>query len=129
MEAEQTEETTTVETTDTQTNAGAIETAPAKTTSKITLAGLEKEAEEFMLGGGQFTSGYLSRGIGKYILFKKDSDSPMKHAYKCPECGKEGGDETNMEKPYTITCAGCEAIVFKQEKVKGKRKGKKKKKK
>jgi DNA-directed RNA polymerase subunit RPC12/RpoP len=96
------------------------------TSSGITLANLEKEAEDFMFGDEKFL-GYLSRGVGKYILFKKDAESLMKYAYKCPNCGKEGGGEIDMEKPYTITCEGCETIVFKQEKVKGKRKKRKKK--
>jgi len=127
MEAEQAEETTIAETPDTQINAGAIETAPAQTTSGITLANVEKEAEDFILGGGQFKDGYLCRGMGKYILFKKTAESLMKYAYKCPNCGKEGGDEENMEKPYTIICEGCQTEIFKQKKVKGKRKSKKKK--
>jgi len=127
MEAGEAEETTIADTTDTQTNAGAIETAPVKTTSGTTLVGTEKEAEDFILGGGQFTNGYLCRGMGKYILFKKTAESLMKYAYICPNCGKEGGDEIDMSKPYTIICEACQAVIFKQEKVKGKRKGKKKK--
>ena len=96
------------------------------TSSGITLANLEKEAEDFMFGDEKFL-GYLSRGVGKYILFKKDAESLMKYAYKCPNCGKEGGGEIDMEKPYTITCEQCETEVFKQQKVKGKRKKRKKK--
>jgi len=113
MEAEQAEKTT-VETT-------------TQTTSGITLSSVEKEAEDFILGGGQFKDGYLSRGMGKYILFRKTAESLMKYGYKCPNCGREDGAEIDMEKPYTIICEGCETVVFKQEKVKGKRKGKKKK--
>ena len=114
MSFAETEEATTVE-----------ETVP--TSSGITLSNLEKEAEDFILGGGQFTDGYLCRGMGKYILFKKTAESLMKYAYVCPNCGIESGGEENMEKPYTIICTGCQTEIFKQEKVKGKRKGRKKK--
>jgi DNA-directed RNA polymerase subunit RPC12/RpoP len=110
-------------------NAGARqeESQQTSTSTKITLESLEQEAQDFMGEGGQFTSGYLSRGIGKYILFKKSAESLMKYGYKCPDCGHAGGGEIDMEKPYTITCEKCETEVFKQQKVKGKRKKRKKK--
>lgn len=91
----------------------------------LTLESVEAEARDFVLGGGQFTSGYLSRGAGKYILFKKTADGLMKYAYKCPNCGSGGGEFEQMTKPYIIKCKKCGTEIFKQEKVKGKGTGKK----
>lgn len=115
-------------TTNTTNPAGAPEKLQHSISTKFSLASLEKEAQDFILGGGQFTNGYLSRRAGTYLMYKKTADDLMKYAYKCPNCGFEGSNAEQMAKPYIIKCEKCGFEVFKQEKVKGAgKKGRKKK--
>ena len=86
---------------------------------------LEKKAQDIIESGGHFD--YLSRLIGTFIMFKEAPDSPMSVAYKCPQCGHEETAVLELSKPYTLVCSKCDFLIFKQEKVKGKRKPRKKK--
>lgn len=86
---------------------------------------LEKKAQDFIEGGGHFD--YISRRVGTFIIFRETPDDPMSVAYKCPQCDHEETAVLELSKPYTLICSACDALIFKQEKVKGKRKAKKKK--
>jgi DNA-directed RNA polymerase subunit RPC12/RpoP len=89
------------------------------------LKSLEQKAQDIVESGGSLA--YLSRQIGVFILFKETEDGPMHVAYKCPECGHEEKSEMELKRPYTVNCSKCNHLIFKQEKVKGKRKPRKKK--
>lgn len=62
---------------------------------------------------------YISRKGGVYILFKDREESPMYFAYICPDCKHdEAGESDDFKKPYTLKCAECGIIIYKQEKAK-----------
>ncbi len=86
---------------------------------------LEQEARDYIWSGKQ--PAYLSRRAGVFILFKPNEDSLMKFAYVCPSCGHEEHGEQEFKKPYTLNCSSCGFEIFKQEKIKGARKKRKKK--
>lgn len=86
---------------------------------------LEQEAREYIWSGNQPT--YMSRRKDTFVLFKPTPESLMKFAYLCPKCGNEGHGEKEFKKPYTLNCSACGFEIFKQEKIKGARKKRKKK--
>jgi DNA-directed RNA polymerase subunit RPC12/RpoP len=86
---------------------------------------LEKKAQDIIESGGQFE--YLSRQVNKFIMFKENSGDVMSVAYRCPQCSHEEQSDLELSKPYTLVCSSCGFLIFKQEKVKGKRKPRKKK--
>ncbi len=88
---------------------------------------LEKEARDYIWNDN--SPNYLCRRENIFVLFRKNEGNKMKYAYLCPECGHEDSGKDEFKKPYTLVCSECDHLIFKQEKVKGKKKAKKKAKK
>ena len=88
---------------------------------------IEKQAED-LLDAGEFFE-YMFRRAGVCIMFKRSDEETLHTAYICSQCGFSEAKDQEPVKPYKLTCSSCGHEVFKQEKVKGKKKGRKKKKK
>ena len=67
----------------------------------------------------------ISKGL---FMYKKNLEDKFKVAYYCEKCGNSETTEMDLQVPYTVHCGKCDDLIFKQEKVKGKRGRKKKKK-
>ncbi len=77
---------------------------------------LKEEAEALFNKGVKISAVFNKLSIGLF-MYKKNPDDRMKVAYTCKKCGHVFQGELDLEMPYTVNCAKCNNLIFKQEKV------------